>query len=604
MVFFVGYSDQSIRAGRARWLTAFALSAFAACILRLIFLQLIRGEALTRASESNHTQIVVERAPRGRIMDRNGIVLAGDQPVFVALFSPLGLKPTQFQMTMDHLSEILKIPTAEIEKRLRYAIRAKTLMRVSDRLSRSQAFLILQDRLRLPGISLTIEEQRFYPNEAVASHILGYVGQITDDDLDRLADQGYRSGDWIGKTGLERLYDPTLHGQDGGILIQVDARGRQVRILRHVLPQAGRDLILTLDQKLQELAETRLKESNHPGAAVVLNPQTGEVLALASAPGYNPNVFLPLGNSDERRALIQDNELKPLYNRAIQAFYPPGSTFKPISALAALERHVIKPDELIYCGGSFTLGKDRRVFKCWKPHGHGYVDFLHAMAQSCDVYFYHLGLLTGPNAIERMAELFGLGKKTGIDLPNENSRPLPMSVKGSRHEYWQGGHTLNYAIGQGDLLVTPLQMAQVAEVLGNKGSIWQPYLAKESRRFSEPPQPIGGPHLVSRVAFSEEALDLVRDGMKEVVASGTGLASQIKGIEVSGKTGTAQASKGGDHAWFISYAPAEDPRVACAVVVEHGGHGGVVAAPIAHDLMAFALGANPKDSIRREVTSD
>ena len=265
----------------------------------------------------------------------------------------------------------------------------------------------------MPGISLTIEEQRFYPNEAVASHMLGYVGQITDDDLERLSDQGYRPGDWIGKTGLERLYDPTLHGQDGGILIQVDARGRQVRILRHVLPQAGRDLILTLDYRLQSLAETRLNETKHPGAAVVMNPQTGEVLALASVPGYDPNVFLPLGDSEERQRLIEDNELKPLYNRAIQAFYPPGSTFKPISGLAALEHNAIKPDEQIYCSGSFTLGKERRIFKCWKPHGHGYVDFLKAMQESCDVYFYHLGLLTGPNAIESMAVAFWPGQKNG-----------------------------------------------------------------------------------------------------------------------------------------------------------------------------------------------
>jgi len=604
VVFFVGYNEQSIRAGRARWLTAFAATAFGICVIRLIFLQLIRGEALTRASENNHTQIVVERAPRGRILDRNGVVLAGDQPVFVALFSPLGLKPEQFQQTVAHLADILILPYTEIDKRLRAAVRAKTLMRVSDRLSRSQAFRILQDRLLLPGISLTIEEQRVYPKEAIASHMLGYVGQITDDDLDRLADQGYRPGDWIGKTGLERLYDPTLHGQDGGILIQVDARGRQVRILRHVLPQAGRDLVLTLDQHLQELAELRLHESNHPGAAVVLNPQTGEVLALASAPGFNPNVFLPLGNSDERRALIQDNDLKPLYNRAIQAFYPPGSTFKPISALAALVKNTIKPEELVYCGGSFTLGKDRRVFKCWKPHGHGFVNFIQAMAESCDVYFYHLALLTGPNAIEQMAELFGLGKKTGIDLPNENSKALPMAQKGSRHEYWQGGHTLNYAIGQGDLLVTPLQMAQVISILGNKGSIWQPYLATESRRFSEPAQVIGSPHLLNHIALPEHALNLVREGMLQVVAKGTGIAAQLPGIDVAGKTGTAQASKGGDHAWFVSYAPAEDPKVACAVVVEHGGHGGVVAAPIAHDLMAFALGIGLSKEIHHEVTSD
>jgi penicillin-binding protein 2 len=321
-------------------------------------------------------------------------------------------------------------------------------------------------------------------------------------------------------------------------------------------------------------------------------------------PGYNPNVFLPLGDSEERQRLIQDNDLKPLYNRAIQAFYPPGSTFKPISGLAALEHNAIKPEDKVFCSGSFTLGKERRIFKCWKPHGHGFVNFIQAMTESCDVYFYHLGLATGPNSIEAMAALFGLGKKTGIDLPNENSRPLPMALRGSRHEYWQGGHTLNYAIGQGDLLVTPLQMAQVTSILGNKGNIWQPYLATESRRFGEPPQPIGAPHLLSHIAISERALDLVREGMLQVVAKGTGLAAQLKDIEVAGKSGTAQASKGGDHAWFIAYAPAEEPKVACAVVVEHGGHGGVVSAPIVHDLMALALGVKAPEVAPREVSSD
>jgi len=596
MVFFAGYTEQAIRSTRAQWLTAIAIFAFTTCLLRLGYLQLVKGQALSRASENNHTQIVVERAPRGRILDRHGTELAGDRPVFVALFSPLGLAPQDFEKTQDRLSSILKVPVEEIERRLRVAIRSKTMMRVSDRLSRAQAFHILQDQIQLPGISLTIEEQRYYPQETIASHILGYVGQITDDELDRFRDQGYRSGDWIGKTGLERLYDPTLHGQDGGILIQVDARGRQKRVLRHVLPRAGRDLTLTVDFELQKLAETRLKATGRGGAVIMMNPNTGEILTLASAPSFNPNLFLPLGNSAERSQLLSDPAL-PLYNRAIQAMYPPGSIFKPVSALAALEKENFNPNDRVFCPGFATLGKERRVFRCWKPGGHGSVDFIQAMAQSCDVYYYEMGTTVGPRAIEAQAHLFGLGKKTGIDLPNEKNAWLPMEWKQNRarasDRYWSGGDTYNYVIGQGYMQVTPLQMIQVAAVIANGGSLWQPYLVTSSQRFGEPNHPIGEPRMLSRLAIAPHHLALLRRSLLEVVRTGTGGAARIKNVDVAGKTGTAQAPPPGeDHAWFIAYAPAEQPTVAVLVFVEHGGHGGAVAAPIAHDLIAKALHIN------------
>src|SRR5882762_380440 len=234
MAFLIRVSEKSMRDARSRWLTALGIFALAACFLRLVDLQLIHGHAMEVASENNHTQILVEHAPRGRILDRKGRVLADNQPVFVALFSPLGLVSGDLQHILDRLSPIVEVPKPELEKRLLAALRAKTMLRVSDRLSRDQAFLILQDRVHLPGVSLTIEEQRFYPQGQLASHVLGYVGQITDEELDQFADKGYHPGDWIGKTGLERLYDPLLQGQDGGFLIEVDAWGRQVRVLRHL----------------------------------------------------------------------------------------------------------------------------------------------------------------------------------------------------------------------------------------------------------------------------------------------------------------------------------------------------------------------------------
>lgn len=589
MAWVTGFTEESLRGERARWLTAFAVALWGVCFLRLAYLQLIRGHTLEQASENNHTQILMERAPRGRILDRNGHILADDQPVFVALFSPFGLSPNDFQQAVDRLSIILPTPKSELERRLRSALRAKSMVRISDRLDRAQAFLILQDRIHLPGISLTIEEQRTYPHGTLASHVLGYVGQMTDEEVEHFSKEGYHPGDWIGKSGLERLYDPLLHGQDGGFLMEVDALGRQVRVIRHLLPQVGKDLILTLNYRLESLAEDRLRRTKHPGAAIVMNPQSGEVLALASSPGFDPNLFLPLGNSEKRTELLTNPDL-PLYNRAIQALYPPGSVFKIISALAGLEHGKMEPDEKVKCRGSFVLGLEKRIFHCWNLKGHGRVDFTQAFAQSCDVYFYQLGLGMGPEPMEQMAKGFGLGQRTSIDLLSEKKGSLPLALKKSLGQHWQGGDTLNYAIGQGALQVTPFQMAMVISTVANRGAIWQPFIVSESHRFGEQNERISNPHPMSHVTASESSWNSLQKGLVEAVRTGTGAAAQLKDVVVAGKTGTAQTPKGKEHGWFVAYAPADHPQVACAVLVEHGGHGGSVAAPIAHDLLAMALG--------------
>jgi penicillin-binding protein 2 len=600
MAFLIRISEKSLRASRARWLTVIAVTGLLLCFLRLVDLQIIRGRTLAAASENNHTQILVEHAPRGRILDRKGKVLADNQPVFVAFFSPLGLSAADLMGILDKLSPIVEVDRTDLEHRLMAAMRAKTMLRVSNRLTRDQAFLILQSRAHLPGVSLTIEEQRFYPEGKLASHVLGYVGQITDDELDQFADKGYHAGDWIGKTGLERLYDPLLQGQDGGFLMEVDALGRQVRILQHLLPQPGKDLHLTLDRDVEELAEKRLKETGHPGAAVVLNPQTGELLALASSPGFDPNSFLPSGKSGERSKLLNDPDL-PLYNRAIQALYPPGSIFKIVTAMAELEQRAMETDERVHCTGSYTIGSEKRIFHCWQLKGHGWVNFERAMAQSCDVYFYQVGLKLGYGMIEKYAQAAGLGQRSGVDLPSEKKGLLPVDWKKRSNQHWQGGDTLNYAIGQGALQVTPLQMADVAALVANQGVIYQPYLAAESRRFGEESEKLTTPHELLRVTVAKRTWKVLRDALEEVVRSGTGAAAQIPGIAVAGKTGTAQATKGKEHAWFVSYAPADDAKIACAVVVEHGGHGGAVAAPIAHDLLALAIGATEK-AVQKSVS--
>jgi penicillin-binding protein 2 len=328
-------------------------------------------------------------------------------------------------------------------------------------------------------------------------------------------------------------------------------------------------------------------ERGRPGAAVVMNPQTGEVLALASSPGFDPNTFLPSGKSEERTRLLNDPRL-PLFNRAIQALYPPGSTFKIVTSLAELEEHAMNPNESVRCTGSYTLGLEKRIFRCWKSEGHGWFSFHQALAHSCDVYFYQAGLKLGAERIEKYAKAAGLGKRTGIDLPAESRGSLPFGARAGK--YWVGGETLNYAIGQGGLQVTALQMANVAAMAGNRGVAWQPYIASESRRFGERSERLSAPREWVRVTASAHSWKLLTDSLEEVVRSGTGVASKLPDVRVAGKTGTAQATKGNDHAWFVAYAPSDQPQVACAVLVEHGGHGGAVAAPIAHDLLAQALG--------------
>jgi penicillin-binding protein 2 len=589
MSFEWGASEQGTRAQRIHSLIAILITMIGACLLRLAYLQLIRGRAMEEASESNRTQLVVERAPRGRIIDRNGMVLADDRPVFVALFTPMGLSAGDIQAVLDRLSPVIAISRAELEHRLQLAIRSKSMLRISDRLTREQAFRILQDRTHLPGVSLSVEQQRFYPGGMLASHVLGYVGQIADEELETMSDEGYHSGDWIGKSGLERLYDSMLHGQDGGYLIEVDARGRQVRVIRHVPPQAGKDLILTLDGQLEELAERRLRESGEPGAAVVLDPKTGGVLALASSPGFDPNLFLPLGNSEERNRLLRDPRL-PLYNRSIQALYAPGSTFKIITSLAGLQEKRIDPQDTVDCKGSYILGKERRVFHCWKPKGHGTVNFRRALAESCDVYFYVEGLKIGAELIEKYAKQFGFGQRTGIDLPSEKRGLLPYAWKESIGQHWSSGDTLNYAIGQGALQVTPLQMANMLVGVANRGIFWQPYLVSEARGLSHDVQRFGVPRVTSNVTLSDFTWEELSSGLTEVVRNGTGVAAQLPGIDVAGKSGTAQTPHGREHGWFVAYAPVADPQAACVVIIEHGGHGGSVAAPIVHDLLAMSLG--------------
>ncbi|MCX5782067.1 MAG: penicillin-binding transpeptidase domain-containing protein, partial [Elusimicrobia bacterium] len=380
-----------------------------------------------------------------------------------------------------------------------------------------------------------------------------------------------------GRGGLEQQYDFELRGQDGGWQIEVDALGRQTKMLRYIPSVKGNSLYTTIDSKLQEAAYQALKKSaTKKGAAIVIDPRNGAVKALVSVPGFNPDI------SAEKEFLkyLKDKEL-PLFNRAIQALYPPGSVFKVITFIGAVSDNIVNPKETYTCEGSFTLGN--RTFACWLKTGHGKMSLIPAMANSCNVYFYNIGLKIGQKILESIAKEFKIGAKTGIDLPSEKKGLLPSSewkLK-KRNMPWLKGDTVNMAIGQGPLLVTPIQIASMIVAVANGGTLYKPYIVE---KISDPDGNILYAHeqeIRGKIELSENTWKLLKNALETAVSNGTGRGCSFSNIKVAGKTGTSQNPQGEDHAWFASYAPADNPEIAVTVLVEHGGTGGHAAVPVA-----------------------
>jgi penicillin-binding protein 2 len=453
----------------------------------------------------------------------------------------------------------------------------------------------------IPGINIEVSNKRHYPPAGFAAHVLGYVGEVNPREMAQFT--GYRMGDLIGKFGIEKSWESYLRGQGGGQQIEVDAAGKRLRMLGEVEATAGQSLVLTLDGTLQEKTEAALEGRQAP--IVVLDVHSGEVLAMASRPIFDPNVFARGITVDEWRSLVQD-PVHPLNNRAIQGQYPPGSTFKVMMAAAALEKGVVSPSTRFFCSGGLPFGN--HFFHCWKKGGHGSVDLRQAIAQSCDVYFYQVGQRLGINAIAEYARKFGLGAPLGIGLDHEAGGLIPDSVwkKERLGAPWFAGETLSVVIGQGYVTATPLQMAVAAATIANGGTVYRPHLVK--RVLSDDGEPIQEypPEVIRKTGINPHTLELVREGMQDVVNSktGTGKKAQLPDILVAGKTGTSQVIAGTrgkgkklprqyrDHAWFIAFAPADAPEVAVACLLEHAGEGGgAAAAPVVHEVLAayFAL---------------
>jgi len=599
-----GSSDPFFERG-LRLLAAGMAVAFAIFLLRLVQLQVVQGEEHLQKSQRNSIRTERLTAPRGEIVDRKGRVLATTRPAFHLEVVPSELRDVPRTLTVlarllgdepDHLRASYGQPRG----RARFQP-----LRLSDDLDWERLARIESHRHALPGVLTEVRPYRQYPHGPLAAHLLGSLGEVSPTQLESERFEDYRAGDVVGKSGVEALLEPSLRGRAGGRNVVVDVAGREVEVLDRVEPQPGARVVLALDLDLQRAAEEALAAAAPPGepvsgAVVALDPRDGGVLVLASLPAYDPNAFSGRIDPAVWRALTSD-PMKPLQNRALSGQYPPGSTFKAFVAAAALQEKVRVPKTTIFCPGGFAFGN--RTYRCWKKGGHGTVDLLRSLMQSCDVYYYRAGLDLGIDRLSEYVKGFGLGATTGIGLDGEQPGLVPSTAwKRKRFgQEWMPGETVSASIGQGYNLVTPLQLAVSYAAIANGGHVMRPRLVLEviDAGGVEVPQPA---QEIRRVPVSEENLALVREGLHAVVDApgGTGRRAQVPGLAVAGKTGTAQvvrlekvAGKTGlaiprpyrDHAWFASFAPAEAPEIVVAVLVEHGGGGGANAAPIAQKVL-------------------
>ena len=443
---------------------------------------------------------------------------------------------------------------------------------------------------KLPGLRLATESRRKAPFGSYASHLIGYTSELNSREYERLKDQGYRLGDFLGKGGLEKQYENLLRGSDGCEFVEVDAKGREqgnIPDLERLEPVPGVNLYLTIDWRLQQLAESLFVDGMQ-GSAVAVDPRTGQILALVSSPNFNPDLFSTGISSGNWERLANDPSF-PLWDRAIRSVYPPGSTFKVFTAAAALDSGLIDEKKLLpkACHGSLRIGN--RVFKCWKAGGHGSLNLHDAIVQSCDVYFYQLGQMLGVQGISDLCLKVGLGSETGIDLPQEVPGLVPTISwyeKRLGRGSWGGGVPANLSIGQGELLVTPLQLAVMYGAIGNNGRLFQPHLVLKTEDYQG--ELLEKEKLIShQLGISSNTIAIIKQALAGVVnqPGGTGGSARIYGVEVAGKTGTAQNPHGDDHSWFVAFAPKDDPVISVAVLVENAGHGSAVAAPLAGKLI-------------------
>jgi penicillin-binding protein 2 len=577
-------------------------------LLRFFYLQVIRHDYFRTMADSNRIYVVPIVPNRGLILDRNGVVMAQNYSGYTLEIAPD--KVTDMDALIAELSKLVEITPKDIKRFQKLLTERQTLetMPIRSQLSNEEVARISAQQFRFPGVEIKARLFREYPYSDVTSHLIGYVGRINQKDIDQLAEDeiasNYLGSDYIGKTGVEQSYEKALHGTTGFEQVEVDAAGRAVRVLSRTAPQSGSNLMLTLDAKLQEVAEQAF--GDYRGALVAIDPTNGEVLAFISKPGYDPGLFID-GIDTETWDELNNSPDTPLNNRALRGQYPLGSTIKPFMALAGLYYGTRSPARTISDPGYYMLPGSRHQYRDWKYGGHGSVDMYKSIVISCDTYYYGLATEMGIDNMHSYLSRFGFGQKTGIDMEGESLGLLPSPEwKAKRYkQIWYPGDTVSAGIGQGYNLVTPVQLAFATAILANDGVAFQPHLVKEIRRAKEGALLTESKQLFD-LKIDPSYLKLVKSAMEAVTKPGGTAAGANYGASyrMAGKTGTAQviAIKQGekydakkvseynrDHAWFIAFAPADKPRIALAVLAENGGHGGSTAAPIARKVLDYYL---------------
>lgn len=583
-------------------ISLFILCLFGILFLRLWFLQLLQGDEMQQRSEHNRIRLQDLPPWRGMILDHQGQVLVANRPSFE--LAVVLEDVADIPLLAGRLARLLRLDPQQLTTQLQNGKKAGLhQVRVRTDLAWEEMARVETFQPELPGVLIQVQPKREYRHKGMACHVLGYLGEISDAQLKSGKLPDYKMGDYLGKCGVELAWEKYLRGQRGSRRIEVDAYGRELGQLDRVVPSPGANIFLTLDNRVQREAEACLE--GQEGAIVALDPKTGRVLALASSPTYSQEAF-ERGLTTQEWQKINRDKAHPLENRTLKSQYPPGSTFKIVMAVAGLEEKVITPGTVINCAGTMPVGNHE--FRCWRKAGHGPMNLHRAMVHSCNIYFYEVGRRLGIERINEWSRRFGLGAPTGLDLDKEmpGLAPSPAWKKARFHQPWHEGETILVSIGQSYNLATPIQMARVVAAIANGGTVYKPYVVEKVESPAGEILYRAQPEVQSRLGASPATLEAVRQSLVGVVNDGTAKAARLPNIQVAGKTGTAQvvaidrdnpkkkrSRRMQDHAWFVAYAPAADPQVAVAVLVEHGGHGGEDAAPLARRVIKAHL-SEPK----------
>ena len=591
--------------GPFRYVYGAVVIVFLVLIARLVWLQLFQGDYYNSLAEGNRLRAIPLAAMRGVMYDRNGQILVGSRPSFMVTYVP-----TQGKMTdeeADKLSRLLNMPADKILEKAGKIKNSYVPTVLAQDLTPDVVTKVEERRNELPGISVDVQPIRYYPYDMMAAQIFGYVGQIDEDDMERLkGEDGVSNVTQIGRAGLESYYDDVLRGKDGSRQVEVDASGSPVMEVERKNPVQGHNIHLTLDLNLQTALEKAMDAQIAQGigvsgiAAVAVDPNTGAVLAMASRPAYNPNWFTR-GITESEWKQINGNPNHPMENRVIAGEYPPGSTFKLITGAAALELKKITPDEMIFDSGRHWLVDMRNA----GGEALGWINFTEALAKSDNVYFYELGRRVGIDKLAEYAKMFGMGQKTGIAMRGEAAGLVASEEYKEKnyHQDWYLGDTFNSAIGQGFQLVTPLQAAMIVSEVANGGIQYKPFIVSRIDNLDGTPYKIFAPEQTGTLEVSKSTLDLIREGMRNVAEESGTAGSLFAGfpVQVAGKTGTAENFSGRDHGWFVAFAPYDHPRIVIAVLTEQGGFGASSSGPIVRAMLEEFFHIGTADSQNKDT---